>query len=388
MTTAYDMLGVRPEATAADIRVAFYKLAKAYHPDLHAPDAHTHERFRAIIAAHDLLKTKGARAAYDARLKREREEAVRRRKRYFVGYVLSAGSSFGIVSAGLLFWQDLRAPLDVWRSFESLQVERLSEGRAVPLENVSGRDSGRRGIGTASPDTHVGVDVSPAAPPAQTLGQASEPVPQGMQQTAMSAVGPQDSSSAAEADRAGFPPASAPGSVLSDRSAAADAEADVPTGTVNEPEASARSTSMGTAARDQPPSMSADAVAHNNGPFRGPERMHALIRVWTPDFARSTARAPAYAARVFTVAPEAADRPMLIEKRLRIRVPAKGSVHALRPVRHASGRTHRTAFRPPHRIRPDRSGQIEIRQLVRVCPDAAASPIYPPAANSPRAFCR
>lgn len=365
MTTAYDMLGVRPEATAADIRVAFYKLAKAYHPDLHAPDAHTHERFRAIIAAHDLLKTKGARAAYDARLKREREEAVRRRKRYFVGYVLSAGSSFGIVSAGLLFWQDLRAPLDVWRSFESLQVERLSEGRAVPLENVSGRDSGRRGIGTASPDTHVGVDVSPAAPPSQTLGQASEPVPQGMQQTAMSAVGPQDSPSAA-----------------------ADAEADVPTGTVNEPEASARSTSMGTAARDQPPSMSADAVAHNNGPFRGPERMHALIRVWTPDFARSTARAPAYAARVFTVAPEAADRPMLIEKRLRIRVPAKGSVHALRPVRHASGRTHRTAFRPPHRIRPDRSGQIEIRQLVRVCPDAAASPIYPPAANSPRAFCR
>lgn len=62
----YEILGVSKTATAADIKKAYRKLARSNHPDLHLDDAGAEVRFKAISAAHDLLKDPATRARFDA----------------------------------------------------------------------------------------------------------------------------------------------------------------------------------------------------------------------------------------------------------------------------------------------------------------------------------
>ncbi len=62
----YATLGLSKTATAADIKKAYRKLARASHPDLHLDDSGAEARFKAISAAHDLLKDPATRARFDA----------------------------------------------------------------------------------------------------------------------------------------------------------------------------------------------------------------------------------------------------------------------------------------------------------------------------------
>jgi molecular chaperone DnaJ len=62
----YAALGVAPGASAAEIRTAFRRLARQYHPDVN-PDPGAAERFRTIVAAYEVLSDPARRAAYDAR---------------------------------------------------------------------------------------------------------------------------------------------------------------------------------------------------------------------------------------------------------------------------------------------------------------------------------
>lgn len=62
----YEILGVSRTATAAEIKKAYRKLARSNHPDLHLDDAGAEARFKAISAAHDLLKDPATRARFDA----------------------------------------------------------------------------------------------------------------------------------------------------------------------------------------------------------------------------------------------------------------------------------------------------------------------------------
>ena len=60
----YDVLGVDKNASDDDIRKAFRKLSKKYHPDLNkAPDAEA--KFKEVNAAYELLKDPQKRAQYD-----------------------------------------------------------------------------------------------------------------------------------------------------------------------------------------------------------------------------------------------------------------------------------------------------------------------------------
>jgi DnaJ-class molecular chaperone len=63
--TPYEILGVKNDATAAQIKSAYLKLAKKHHPDLNPGDKRAEERFKAISAAHDLLSDAEKRARYD-----------------------------------------------------------------------------------------------------------------------------------------------------------------------------------------------------------------------------------------------------------------------------------------------------------------------------------
>jgi DnaJ-class molecular chaperone len=61
----YEILGVKADATATDIRKAYRRLAKASHPDVNRGDKKSEERFKRISAAYDLLSDAEKRARFD-----------------------------------------------------------------------------------------------------------------------------------------------------------------------------------------------------------------------------------------------------------------------------------------------------------------------------------
>jgi DnaJ-class molecular chaperone len=66
MKDPYETLGVTRSATDKDIKDAFKKLARKFHPDLHPGDKTAEEKFKDISAANDLLKDKEKRRRFDA----------------------------------------------------------------------------------------------------------------------------------------------------------------------------------------------------------------------------------------------------------------------------------------------------------------------------------
>src|SRR5471030_66517 len=61
----YSVLGVDRKASAEDIKKAYRKLARQYHPDRNPGDAKAEERFKEISEAHDVLSDADKRAALD-----------------------------------------------------------------------------------------------------------------------------------------------------------------------------------------------------------------------------------------------------------------------------------------------------------------------------------
>ncbi len=61
----YQVLGLQRGANEAEIRAAYRKLAKRYHPDLNPGKPEAAERFKQINAANDLLSDSDKRARYD-----------------------------------------------------------------------------------------------------------------------------------------------------------------------------------------------------------------------------------------------------------------------------------------------------------------------------------
>jgi hypothetical protein len=106
MQNLYDLLGVRPDDGAENLRKAFRKAAKESHPDHHGGDPESVLRFRQITEAYDILRDAGQRAAYDQWLESERrplrwklKRVIGDMKRHVVGDV-AAGALLAIVLAG------------------------------------------------------------------------------------------------------------------------------------------------------------------------------------------------------------------------------------------------------------------------------------------------
>lgn len=64
----YEILGVDRKASDADIKAAYRKLVKQYHPDLHPGDANAAAKFKEVNEAHETLSDPQKRAAYDYEL--------------------------------------------------------------------------------------------------------------------------------------------------------------------------------------------------------------------------------------------------------------------------------------------------------------------------------
>lgn len=77
--TPYEVLGIKRDASADDIRKAYRKLAKQFHPDLNPGKPAAEARFKAVTAANDILSDPEKRGRYD---RGEIDESGAERPRY------------------------------------------------------------------------------------------------------------------------------------------------------------------------------------------------------------------------------------------------------------------------------------------------------------------
>ena len=61
----YEVLGIGKNATDAEIKSAYRKLAKKYHPDLNPGDKDAEEKFKEVNEANDVLSDPNKRKRYD-----------------------------------------------------------------------------------------------------------------------------------------------------------------------------------------------------------------------------------------------------------------------------------------------------------------------------------
>jgi molecular chaperone DnaJ len=65
MRNLYEVLGVSKTADQAEIKKAYKKLARKYHPDLNKNDPKAADQFKEVSAAYEVLEDESKRAAYD-----------------------------------------------------------------------------------------------------------------------------------------------------------------------------------------------------------------------------------------------------------------------------------------------------------------------------------
>jgi len=68
----YHILGVNSNASAKEIKAAFYKLSKTYHPDVNPDDMNAATKFNTISNAYDILNDPIKRQEYDNELSSKR----------------------------------------------------------------------------------------------------------------------------------------------------------------------------------------------------------------------------------------------------------------------------------------------------------------------------
>ena len=62
----YQILGVEPDAEAKEIKAAYRRLARKFHPDVNKGDKQAEERFKEAAEAYAVLSDPDKRAQYDA----------------------------------------------------------------------------------------------------------------------------------------------------------------------------------------------------------------------------------------------------------------------------------------------------------------------------------
>ncbi len=81
MNELYQRLGVAPSATADEVKKAYRKLAKQYHPDLHPDDPQAERQFKEINEAYEILGEPEKRKQYDSEQKASTQASGGRQKK-------------------------------------------------------------------------------------------------------------------------------------------------------------------------------------------------------------------------------------------------------------------------------------------------------------------
>lgn len=72
----YAILGVEQGASSREIKRAYKKSVRKWHPDLHPNDPNCSTKIQEINEAHDVLGDAGKRRAYDRQIEKERISGV------------------------------------------------------------------------------------------------------------------------------------------------------------------------------------------------------------------------------------------------------------------------------------------------------------------------
>ena len=123
--TPYEVLGVKPDAGADEIRKVYRKLAKQFHPDLNPGKPEAEARFKSISAAYDLLSDPDKRARYD-RGEIDETGAERPPRGYYRGHAEGA-QGWRYQPEGEMDLSDLE---DLFAAFGSAGRGRRGEGAA------------------------------------------------------------------------------------------------------------------------------------------------------------------------------------------------------------------------------------------------------------------
>ncbi|MFD2999770.1 DnaJ domain-containing protein [Pontibacter toksunensis] len=70
----YNVLGISPEASLKEVKVAYKRLALKYHPDRNPGNARAEELFKLVNSAYQTLSNPNKRARYDMRLQFQRQQ--------------------------------------------------------------------------------------------------------------------------------------------------------------------------------------------------------------------------------------------------------------------------------------------------------------------------
>ncbi len=130
--TPYEVLGVKPDTSAEDIRKSYRKLAKQFHPDLNPGKPEAEARFKSISAAYDLLSDPDKRERYD---RGEIDESGAERPRYSYRPHAQGAEGWKYQPQGEVNLEDLE---DLFAAFGS-----AGHGRAGRGEGFSARGMDR-----------------------------------------------------------------------------------------------------------------------------------------------------------------------------------------------------------------------------------------------------
>lgn len=138
MRDPYDVLGVDRSASAAEIKRAYRKLAKDYHPDRHAGDKRAQAKFAEINAAHEILGDQDKRARFD---RGEIDAEGKQRFQGFEGFRNAAGGFEGAESFA-----------DIFSAFTGAARNAGGGGGARTFHFTSGPGGGHHGGGAPDDD--------------------------------------------------------------------------------------------------------------------------------------------------------------------------------------------------------------------------------------------
>ena len=111
MASYYDILGVPRKSSDKDIRRAFRKLARQFHPDLNPGDSKAEERFKRINEAYEVLSDSDKRKKYD-RYGDRWKHADQIEAQFRGGASSPSGRGFGPGGLGIDFGSDLFSGLE------------------------------------------------------------------------------------------------------------------------------------------------------------------------------------------------------------------------------------------------------------------------------------
>jgi len=141
----YKALGLKKDATAAEIKKAYRTLVRTSHPDLHPDDSGAEARFKAISAAYDLLKDPETRARFDAG-EIDAQGAERPQRQYYRDFADAPGENYQYRRG---FGDGFEGAVDPEDLFANILRERARAAGG----------GGGAGFRAAGPDSHYRLEV-------------------------------------------------------------------------------------------------------------------------------------------------------------------------------------------------------------------------------------